>query len=74
MRRMKRFQIAHHGCLLIKYHKDTRYSKDGVSSHDRQSMPARSASVLADLTEEANNFSVIGIDEGQFVRPDCQSR
>jgi thymidine kinase len=35
IRRMKRFAVAEQQCLIIKYGKDTRYSIDGVSTHDR---------------------------------------
>lgn len=35
LRRIKRFSIARRRCLVIKYAKDTRYSEDGVSTHDR---------------------------------------
>lgn len=32
---MKRFQVANHACLMIKYAKDVRYDQNGVSTHDR---------------------------------------
>lgn len=35
IRRMKRFQVANHACLMIKYAKDVRYDQNGVSTHDR---------------------------------------
>lgn len=35
VRRMKRFQIANHACLIIKYAKDERYDKKGVATHDK---------------------------------------
>ena len=36
VRRVKRYQIANHSCLLIKYDKDVRYDEDNrVSTHDQ---------------------------------------
>lgn len=35
IRRVRRYSIARQRCLVIKYAKDTRYSDDGVSTHDR---------------------------------------
>ena len=35
LRRVKRYQVATYRCLVIKYEKDTRYDKYGVSTHDR---------------------------------------
>ncbi|KAK7072749.1 Thymidine kinase, cytosolic [Halocaridina rubra] len=66
MRRLKRYQIAKHNCLIIKYAKDVRYDNDGIATHDKQTLPAVSTTVLQDLKEKAEAYSVIGIDEGQF--------
>lgn len=65
MRRVRRFQIAQYKCLVIKYAKDTRYSS-GFSTHDRNTMEALPACSLREVSHEATNVSVIGIDEGQF--------
>ncbi|GAB1297115.1 Thymidine kinase, cytosolic [Apodemus speciosus] len=65
MRRVRRFQIAQYKCLVIKYAKDTRYS-NSFSTHDRNTMDALPACMLRDVTQEAVNVAVIGIDEGQF--------
>ena len=35
LRRIKRYQIANHSCMVIKYEKDNRYDMDGVATHDR---------------------------------------
>jgi thymidine kinase len=35
LRRIRRFSLAQRTCLVVKYSKDTRYSQDGVSTHDR---------------------------------------
>eukprot|EP00057_Strongylocentrotus_purpuratus_P022626 XP_011677100.1 PREDICTED: thymidine kinase, cytosolic [Strongylocentrotus purpuratus] len=70
IRRIKRYQIANHYCLLVKYDKDTRYDKDGVATHDMQVCKATSTSDLSSIAELAEEYEVIGIDEGQFF-PDC---
>ncbi|EDO40073.1 predicted protein [Nematostella vectensis] len=66
LRRIKRYQVANHKCLLIKYAKDIRYDEEGVATHDRQILRATPCTVLEDLKNKAINHSVIGIDEGQF--------
>ncbi|XP_075072824.1 thymidine kinase, cytosolic [Mixophyes fleayi] len=66
IRRVRRFQIAQYKCMVIKYAKDTRYSKEQLATHDRYTMSAFSACSLADVFTEALTHSVIGIDEGQF--------
>lgn len=55
---------------MIKYGKDTRYSVDNASTHDRQQMKATSAALLEEVDERACAVDVIGVDEGQFF-PDC---
>ncbi|MEE6519386.1 hypothetical protein FKM82_031174 [Ascaphus truei] len=66
IRRVRRFQIAQYKCLVIKYARDTRYSKEMVATHDRTTMDSVSACQLLDVLPEARVSSVIGIDEGQF--------
>lgn len=68
MRRMKRFQIANYKCLVVKYSKDDRYDKEGIATHDRQTLAAIPADVLDQVKSQAENFDVIGIDEGQFFK------
>ena len=68
IRRMRRFTVANHSCLMIKYAKDDRYSDDGVATHDRQISSAMLATTLKQAKKEAFKHGVIGIDEGQFVR------
>ncbi|XP_077980452.1 thymidine kinase, cytosolic-like [Glandiceps talaboti] len=70
IRRIKRFQIANHSCLIIKYAKDDRYDKNGVATHDREVKAAISANELHEVKNTALKYDVIGIDEGQFF-PDC---
>jgi len=67
IRRLKRYQIANHKCLIVKYAKDDRYDREGIATHDKQTLPATSVLKMADLkTSALNSYSVIGIDEGQF--------
>jgi len=35
MRRMRRFQVANHSCLMIKYAGDDRYSEADMATHDK---------------------------------------
>lgn len=64
---MRRFTVANHSCLMIKYAKDDRYSDEGVATHDRQISSAMLATSLKQAKKEAFKHGVIGIDEGQFV-------
>ncbi|RXM37393.1 Thymidine kinase, cytosolic [Acipenser ruthenus] len=66
MRRVRRFQVAQYRCLVVKYAKDTRYSDNGVATHDRNTMEAVPASQLKEVYKQALVCCVIGIDEGQF--------
>ena len=66
IRRLKRFQVAKYDVLIVKYAKDVRYDEYGISTHDRQTLPAVAATSLTELTETAKTYDVIGIDEGQF--------
>uniref|UniRef100_A0A8C5R0J2 Thymidine kinase n=1 Tax=Leptobrachium leishanense TaxID=445787 RepID=A0A8C5R0J2_9ANUR len=66
MRRVRRFQVAQYKCIVIKYARDTRYSKEHLATHDRSTMSAVSACALRDVFTEALSCCVIGIDEGQF--------
>ncbi|GCB60669.1 hypothetical protein scyTo_0006906, partial [Scyliorhinus torazame] len=67
MRRVRRFQIAQYDCLVVKYAKDTRYSKEDLATHDKLTMQAVPATKLSEVFQEAEKSSVIGIDEGQFA-------
>lgn len=66
IRRLKRYRVAQYEVLIVKYDKDTRYDDGGIATHCGQSLPAVAASSLAELSEKAKDFDVIGIDEGQF--------
>lgn len=74
MRRLKRYQFAKHSVLIIKYQHDVRYDKDSIATHDRQLMSAVSCVELRALEKnlDLSQFSVVGIDEGQFF-PDTVS-
>lgn len=68
MRRIKRYQFANHTCLVIKYANDSRYDKENLSTHDRITLSAETAYELTPILarQDLDQFSVIGIDEGQF--------
>lgn len=56
--------------VFPQYAKDQRYTTDcadGVATHDHQSLAAVPATVLSSVQHLAEQSSVIGIDEGQFV-------
>jgi len=54
-------------CFVIKYAKDTRYSKDDVASHDKVTLRAKAAvSALSAIGDEWRDYEVIAVDEGQF--------
>lgn len=73
IRRLKRLQIAKYKCLTVKYSKDMRYDPNDISTHDQVKLKASIAvNELNPIREMAENYEVIGIDEGQFY-PDISS-
>ena len=57
--------------LVINYYKDTRYGMDSIISHDGESIPAISMSLIKNLfdsynDDELHNCNYIFINEGQF--------
>lgn len=69
MRRLRRYGWAGKRCRLIKYARDTRYSSEKASTHDRQEAEAISLAELDPSNDAAfplAAFDVFGIDEGQF--------
>jgi len=66
IRRLKRYRVAQYEVLIVKYDKDNRYSDEGIATHCGQSLPAIATSSLASLSQKAEQYDVIGIDEGQF--------
>lgn len=72
IRRLKRYETANHKCMVIRYAKDVRYDDENnqgsITTHDRNRLNATlNASLLAEVEPFAHPYSVIGIDEGQFV-------
>ena len=65
-RRIKRYTIARQNCLVIKYIRDSRYSDNHASTHDKEMFKATGASTLAEVEDLVKDFDVIGVDEGQF--------
>ena len=66
IRRIKRFQLAKHKCLIINYANDDRYARDSIATHDRQTLSAISTNQLIFSDDQLDGYTVIGIDEGQF--------
>lgn len=67
IRRIRRHTVAKARCLMIKYHKDLRYSsEDLVCTHDKQTWDSFPCAQLVAAWDEALKHDVIGIDEGQF--------
>jgi len=66
LRRIRRNTVAKRRCLVIKYSKDNRYSTDNLATHDRVQWTAMPCEKLVEAQEYAEDYDVIGIDEGQF--------
>lgn len=66
LRRVNRLEISGKKCLSIKYSNDRRYSKECISTHDKQVRCAIACKTLSELEDSWRHFDVIGIDEGQF--------
>eukprot|EP01126_Amoeba_proteus_P014010 TRINITY_DN1604_c0_g1_i3.p1 TRINITY_DN1604_c0_g1~~TRINITY_DN1604_c0_g1_i3.p1 ORF type:complete len:237 (+),score=42.86 TRINITY_DN1604_c0_g1_i3:92-802(+) len=66
LRRIRRYLVAQRSCFVIKYHNDSRYDSESVSTHDRILWKAHPCGTLSDVEQEAVSYDVIGIDEGQF--------
>ena len=66
LRRIRRHRICGNTCLLIKYAKDNRYCDNAIATHDNDKIEAISCNELSEVEHEADNFDIIGIDEGQF--------
>jgi len=72
LRRIRRYTIAKRSCIVLKYHNDTRYEVEKVSTHDKIVWNAVPCAVLEKVKDIALQHDVIGIDEGQFF-PDVVS-
>ena len=66
IRRLKRYQVAQYKVMMVKYAKDQRYDETGIATHCGQVLPAVAAEQLGELEYRAQDYEVIGIDEGQF--------
>lgn len=69
LKRYRKYKLLNKKCLLIKYSKDTRYNKTGISTHDlnvQQTDVVQSSGKLFNLKTECEQVDMIGIDEGQF--------
>lgn len=61
-------QAADKQILLVKSDRDTRYSKDEITTHDGLARPCHAVGLLAELRAATDyaNAQVIAIDEAQF--------
>jgi len=67
VRRIRRHTVARQNAIVIKYHRDLRYSGDNiVSTHDGAKWDAVATEHLMEKVDMALEHDVIGIDEGQF--------
>ncbi|KAJ3449675.1 thymidine kinase cytosolic [Anaeramoeba flamelloides] len=67
IRRARKYSIANKKCTVIKFARDTRYSVDKCSTHDKVMMDAvPCAGKLSKVEDKVKDYDVIGIDEGQF--------
>lgn len=69
IRRIRRAQIARQRVAIFKPKIDTRYSAEHIVSHSEQSVVADVVEDATEILEKAVNATVVGIDEGQFFRP-----
>lgn len=63
-RRVRRRAAAREKCMIVRWHRDDRYSGTDAATHDGVYMRAVGAEFLS--TVETADVMVIGIDEGQF--------
>ena len=52
LRRIKRYQVANHSCIVIKYEKDNRYDADGIATHDRYGVEIKKYSMVSLVREK----------------------
>jgi len=72
LRRIRRYTAASKNCIILKYHLDTRYDQDNMSTHDLVKWKATPCASLESAVHECNEADVIGVDEAQFF-PDVVS-
>lgn len=67
LRLIRRYTASNVDCVVIKYDKDTRYSKNKFSTHDLQQTDAIACNgKLMSIYNEIQEYDIVGIDEGQF--------
>lgn len=66
IRRLRRAQFARQKIEIFKPTVDTRYSKEKVVSHDRNSISSTVVKTSADILPLLGDTEVVGIDEAQF--------
>jgi thymidine kinase len=67
IRRLRRAEIAGQRVVIFKPRIDDRYDATDVVSHAGARMRAVPIGTVAELTERADGFDVVGIDEAQFL-------
>ncbi len=66
LRRLRRSNFAGQKIIIFKPATDDRYSSNEVVSHDSTSMSSLVIKESSSILEHAQDYQVIGIDEGQF--------
>ena len=66
IRRLRRAQFARQKIEIFKPTVDTRYSKEKVVSHDRNSISSTVVKASVDILPLLGDTEVVGIDEAQF--------
>src|SRR5512135_1198831 len=69
IRRLRRAQIAKQRVAIFKPKIDTRYSAEHIVSHSEQSLVSQVVEDAAEILKGAKDAQVVGIDEGQFFKP-----
>ncbi len=65
-RRLRRHMIAKRKCVAVKYRHDTRSAANEIATHDLRLTEAVPCERIAEIAPMLGEYSVIGIDEGQF--------
>jgi thymidine kinase len=68
IRRIKTFKSINKKVLVINYIHDNRYSTDSVATHDKLKVESKKTELLMDLLNDALEYQIICIDEGQFFK------
>ncbi|XP_014254368.1 thymidine kinase, cytosolic-like [Cimex lectularius] len=66
IRRIQRYSFGRYKCIVIRYTHDNRYCEDSIVTHDGYAITAIKTTKLGLIKNEIINYTVIGIDEGQF--------